>query len=414
MVKRVTQFIGLPLLAIALVFFLTLRAAASDAGAAPSPQVKTGFVEVEGGKLYYERAGEGENVVLIHDGMLHSAVWDEQFARFARHFAVIRYDRRGYGRSSKPLAPYSSLDDLIALFDALKLDRAAVCGMSAGGGLAIDFTLAHPERVTALVLVGAVVGGFPYTEHFITRGGRMRPGASPDADSVYRYFAEKDPWEIAPQNLEAHAKVLRLVTENPPQEDRQIKMPASPALPRLGEIKARTLVIAGESDIPDVHAHAGAIAAGIPKARRAVVVNSGHLVPLEQPVAFDRVTLPFLMGLEPFSIADARSAAAFSAMAGKLRQKEPDLTLFGEAEINAAGYAQLQADRPEAAVALFKLNVEDYPESWNAYDSLGEALLKAGDMAAAQKMYEKSVSLKPDSKSGIEALQRIRSATKAK
>ncbi|HVP58510.1 MAG TPA: alpha/beta hydrolase, partial [bacterium] len=135
--------------------------------------VRSGFIDVEGGKIFYEDAGEGDVIVLVHDGTLHREVWNGQFPVFARDHRVVRYDRRGYGRSPMPTAPYSNIEDLNALFTQLKIERATLMGISAGGGLCIDFTLKYPEKVTALVLVGAVVSGLGYTDHMYTRGGRL-------------------------------------------------------------------------------------------------------------------------------------------------------------------------------------------------------------------------------------------------
>jgi len=90
------------------------------------------------------------------------------------------------------------------------------------------------------------------------------------------------------------------------------------------------------------------------------------------------------------------------------RGATPAKYYFLEDQFTAYGYRFLQDGKTPQAIRVFRAYVELYPDSWNAYDSLGEALLKSGDTAGAQKMYEKSVSLKPDSKSGLEALQKIR------
>lgn len=90
------------------------------------------------------------------------------------------------------------------------------------------------------------------------------------------------------------------------------------------------------------------------------------------------------------------------------RDAKPAKYYFSEPELNAQGYRFFQADRIPQALALFRLNVELFPGSWNVYDSLGEALLKAGDVAAATAMYEKSLGINPDSPSGKDALARIR------
>jgi 3-oxoadipate enol-lactonase len=67
-----------------------------------------------------------------------------------------------------------------------------------------------------------------------------------------------------------------------------------PALPRLHEIRAPTLLLTGDADIPDVHAHAGAIEAGIPGARRVVIEGVGHIMYLEKPAEFSRLVIDFI------------------------------------------------------------------------------------------------------------------------
>ena len=96
------------------------------------------------------------------------------------------------------------------------------------------------------------------------------------------------------------------------------------------------------------------------------------------------------------------------------RGVQPVKYYFLEDQMNAYGYRFLQEDKVPQSVRMFKLYVDLFPDSWNAYDSLGEALLKAGDSAAARKMYEKSVSLKPDSKSGLDALEKLKGGAAAK
>ena len=69
----------------------------------------TGYVLVDGGKLFYELAGSGKNIVLLHDGMVNREIWDEQFPMLAKSYRVVRYDRRGYGKSSDPKVKYSHM-----------------------------------------------------------------------------------------------------------------------------------------------------------------------------------------------------------------------------------------------------------------------------------------------------------------
>jgi 3-oxoadipate enol-lactonase len=122
--------------------------------AASPGSVSSGFVEVDGGKLYYEESGQGrQTVVLIHDGVVNSAVWNDVWPELCKHFHTIRYDRRGFGKSPAATYWYSETDDLAALLHHLEVGHASLVGSSHGAQLAIDFTLAHPEIVQELVLL---------------------------------------------------------------------------------------------------------------------------------------------------------------------------------------------------------------------------------------------------------------------
>jgi pimeloyl-ACP methyl ester carboxylesterase len=263
-----------------------------------SVSVDTGYVLVDGGKLYYESAGEGENIVLLHDGMVNREIWDGQFPLLAKTYRVVRYDRRGYGKSSDPETRYSHIEDLNRLFIQLNIDKAIIFGMSSGGRLAIDFTLTYPEKVNGLVLVGAVVSGFGYTSHMHTRGGHFDPRKITDPIKIHEYYIMDDPYEIYSGNSDAKEKVMKLL----PNLARANRVPTQPAtkvaLRSLSEIKVPALILAGEYDIPDVHAHAGAINAGISNSRREIIPQSGHLIPIEQPGLFNEAIMKFLNMLQ--------------------------------------------------------------------------------------------------------------------
>lgn len=254
-----------------------------------------GYVNLDNDSIYYESKGSGNVMILIHDGMLHHEVWDDQFSFFSRRFKVIRYDRRGYGKSSPATGSYTHLDDLAALYDHLEIDSAILVAGSSGGALALDFTLDYPRKVEGLVLVGAVVGGFSYTDHMRTRGGHLPEGLENDLEETI-YFARHDPYEIYKKNVQAKDKAVELIKNNPKRISRRQKfIPREiPSYLRLNEIKAPALILVGEFDIPDVHAHAGAINAGISQSRRIIIPESGHLIPMEQPELFNRVVEEFI------------------------------------------------------------------------------------------------------------------------
>ena len=254
------------------------------------------FVQVPDSKLFYQECGSGSDaVVLIHDGVVDSAVWNDVWPTLCEQFHVIRYDRRGFGRSPAATSWYSEVDDLAAILRTTRVKRATLVGSSHGGEISIDFALAHPELVKGLVLVGAVVSGFSYSEHFVVRGSSIaEPIRKGDVPNGLKTLAN-DRYLIAPGSDAARRKLIDLLTASPQDAthpDRAI--PPKPAFPRLNEIRISTLILVGEADIPDVHAHAGAIEAGIPNARRVVVSGTGHLMYLEKPEEFSRIVLNFI------------------------------------------------------------------------------------------------------------------------
>ena len=266
--------------------------------------VETGYINVEEGKLFYEMAGTGKCIVLIHDGLIHREVWDEQFLVFAKKYRVVRYDRRGYGKSPNPHALFSDIEDLKQLFAQLKIDNAILIGMSSGGGLAIDFTLKYQQNVSALILSGAVVGGYNYSSHMMTRGGRVDnlEELLADPQKMIQYFGWEDPYQINPENIKAKEKCLKLLKAFPINVDFEkfnfMKPADRPAIKYLSEINVPTLILVGEYDIPDVHAHSGVIDAGIKNSKREIISNSGHLIPLDQPAAFNDAVMNFLRSID--------------------------------------------------------------------------------------------------------------------
>lgn len=165
----------------------------------------SGYIHVGNDKIFYETAGKGSVLIFIHDGLVHREIWDEQFFFFSKNYKLIRYDRRGYGKSSEATGAYSDIEDLNSLFIHLKIKSACLVAMSSGGRLAIDFTLKYPDKVSALVLVGAIVSGFAFTNHFYNRGGHL-PSNLSNFQQGREYLATDDPYEIYPENISAKKK----------------------------------------------------------------------------------------------------------------------------------------------------------------------------------------------------------------
>ena len=117
-------------------------------------ELKTGYVNVGNGYLYYEEAGEGIPLILVHGHSLDCRMWDGQFYVFARNYRTIRYDLRGYGKSSPQSEDYqfTHVEDLVALMDSLHIDKAHIVGLSLGGYIGTDMLGWFPERMLLAVL----------------------------------------------------------------------------------------------------------------------------------------------------------------------------------------------------------------------------------------------------------------------
>ena len=260
---------------------------------------RSGFADVNGTRLFYEIAGAGQALTLIHGFSLDTRMWDDQYARFAQRYRVLRYDARGFGRSAVPGEErYSHAEDLLALLEYLKIERTALIGFSLGGGIAISFALACPAAVDALIVAGSMLPGRRLSAELrasfaaIWSAGRTLGVA----EALARWLQHKlfVPIQSRP---ELGARFTAIVSaysgwewgNQDPQRD-----PTPPPSERLSEIRAPTLAIVGERDLPDFQAIARTIERDVPGARRVVLQGVGHVVNMEAPERFNALVLEFL------------------------------------------------------------------------------------------------------------------------
>lgn len=265
-------------------------------------QPDSDFAQVNGTRLYYEEAGAGDPVVLIHGFTLDTRMWDDQFAPLARRFRAIRYDMRGFGRSAVPGADsYTHHDDLCALLDHLGVEQAHLVGLSKGGAVALDLALANPQRVRSLALIDTVIGGFPWSPETTARDGLVWQRAHAGGIS-----AAKESWRAHPlfapafRRPEVAARLGQIIDEysgwhfvNASHEHGL----EPPAAQRLKELTVPVLAIVGEHDTPDFRAVTELICRELPQARRLVVPGAGHMANMEAPAQVTEALLTFLTSL---------------------------------------------------------------------------------------------------------------------
>jgi 3-oxoadipate enol-lactonase len=270
------------------------------------PDASSGYAPVENGELYYEVAGQGHPLLLIHAGVADLRMWDHQFATFAEHFRVIRYDTRGFGRSRTAATTFSDQQDIVDLLRHLGVERVHIIGVSRSGKIAIDFALEHPEMVGALIPTAAGISGYEHhpseAESALSQMFEEMEVAWEAKDWERLVDLEVRVWVDGPGQPEGRAaaavreKVRAMCLDNyRNQTVEPTPRPLEPpAIGRLGEIVAPTLIIIGDLDTPACLSMADAMAAGIAGARKVVFPGVAHMVPMERPEEFNRAVLEFL------------------------------------------------------------------------------------------------------------------------
>jgi pimeloyl-ACP methyl ester carboxylesterase len=248
-------------------------------------------IDRSGIRIYYEDTGRGPALLLTHGYSATLRMWDPQVAALSDRFRVLRWDMRGHGESDSPEDPAAytheaTIDDMAAVLDAAGVDRAVVGGLSLGGYMSLEFHLAYPERVRALVLCDTGPG---YKKD--------------DAREAWNRYAENFARKYEAMGIEAlgasaevrvatHRGVAGLVRAARGilvQRDARV-------MESLPGIRVPTLLVVGSRDKPFL-AGMRYMAQKIPGSVHAVIEGAGHAPNLEKPSEFNEVLAGFLGGL---------------------------------------------------------------------------------------------------------------------
>jgi 3-oxoadipate enol-lactonase len=265
-------------------------------------QPHTGFAEVHGAKLYYEVAGDGRPILLLHAGVGDSRMWDAQWEEFVAQYRVIRTDLRGYGRTVVPSGRFSYHEDVAALLRHLGEESAFIVGLSFGGRVAIDFALAFPEMVSGLVLGAPAVSGHQPSDElrrFSEEEDRLlEQGDLAGATELNLRMWVDGPFRT-PDQVDAGVReqVRRMQMDIfsvpfPPDAESQPLEP--PAMEHLEELQVSTLILVGELDVADFIQLADTLERHIPEAEKTLIPEVAHLPSMEKPEEFNRSALDFI------------------------------------------------------------------------------------------------------------------------
>jgi len=272
--------------------------------------------EINGTKIFYEVRGSGFPAVFTHGLGGDHTMWVNQVPEFEKKYRTVVWDVRGHGRTEVTENGYSIArftDDLKKLLDFLAIKRAHIIGLSMGGWISWSFALEHPETVEALVLsdsAGMQAAApkeqneqrrqmFEASAHIAEKYGRERLADTTVSLMFAREFIESRPElvELIKKRIcqspgVGYARTVRgLFASDEHETPQQTKK-------RLSQIKAPTLVLAGEKDQLTPMPTQEALAKAIPGARLEKIPGSGHVPPIEMPEVWNGLVLDFLRGIK--------------------------------------------------------------------------------------------------------------------
>ena len=269
--------------------------------------VDSGYAEVNNTRLYYEVAGQGQAIVFVHGSFGDRRFWDFQMSDLSKKYKVLRYDLRGFGKSALPKEEevYRDCDDLLALLNYLKIERAHVCGLSYGSFIVIDFALAYPEKCLSLIPIGPRVAGDDLNE-FKANSDSLRPTIAKTID-LLKTSGRKEATDFlwtgdnclsrSVQSSKALDVLLKMGYEyswwrHLHPSKREYAFPQ--AIKHLDELRMPTLVITADNDLPICKQVATTLAKGIQDAKLVSIKGAGHIMNMDKPEQFNKAISKFI------------------------------------------------------------------------------------------------------------------------
>lgn len=229
---------------------------------------------------------------------------DAQFERFSKAYQVIRFDLRGFGRSNLPAGSFSNIENVRSVIDFLQLDSVFLVGISFGGMIALDFSLAYPDSVEALILGAPSVSGASPSER-VKRFWEEEEEALDRGDVEgatelnLRMWVDgpcRNPNQVNPAvRKQVRDMQLAIFRKEIPDDIEEIAA-SPPAINRLGEVALPVQLMIGELDLEEKHTLVDRMISEIAGSRKVVIPGVAHMLNMEHPDVFNQRVLEFLSG----------------------------------------------------------------------------------------------------------------------
>jgi 3-oxoadipate enol-lactonase len=263
----------------------------------------SGFAKINGTDVYYEIKGEGHPLVLVHGFPLDSRMWDAQFEKLSQNFKTIRFDFAGYGKSGVHEHDFNLVDDLKELLTFLEVKSTYLLGLSVGGNVSMDFTLAHPEMVDKLIVASTSLMG--WTNFSAERQEYNREinelHQSGNLDEVIALMNRA--WVAGPfrsineVNSEIVDTYSNMIRTSFSKENGKGKMifPQVKTIESVGEISVPTLIISPDIDFPEFKEIASFLNTRIVDSKMMIISGTAHMLNMEKSAEFNELVLDYLL-----------------------------------------------------------------------------------------------------------------------
>jgi pimeloyl-ACP methyl ester carboxylesterase len=280
----------------------------------------------DGVRLYYEETGSGRPVIFVHEYAGDYRSWESQMRHFGQRYRAITYNARGYPPSDVPedVTKYSqarAADDIRAVLDHLKIDKAHVVGLSMGGFATLHYGFRHPTRALSLCVAGCGYGAERgQTERFRAEAETIAAFIAEQGMEVFAGKYAYGPTRVQFQNKDPRGfeEFRRMLAEHSALGARNTQLGVQRERPSLYDLADQmkaltlpTLILTGDEDWPCLTPGL-LMKQSIPSSALSVMPNCGHAINIEDPDEFNRIVGAFIVQVDAgrWPMRDPRAVSA--------------------------------------------------------------------------------------------------------